>query len=881
MPLHKAEAKYVLHRDVDEDAGKQRAFKGILNKLTPQTFDKMVEQTLALGITAAHHLEGFVDQLFSKALVEPTFCETYAMLCASLQARLVEPPPPGADAATIASLPPKALEFEKEDPNSETGVVKITFKRVLLNKCQEEFERGDARIKEAMEDTPPANGAGDDAASAQPREPGEITPEKPAASSDVDAARKAAQREERVMMAKRIMFGNIRFIGELFKVRMLTDKIMHACVQKLLGEQDVTPDEESVEAVCKLMTTIGAQLETGRPETKPLFNSYFVRCQQLSQDQALSSRHRFMLADLLDMRNNRWRARRKQEGPKKIEDVHRDAAMEAAKAERAGGGRDRGGGGGGGGSGDARRSSASSGRPGMEVYDRGGRGGQAAGMRGGPVDGGPPPAGPMRRGLEQDGGLTLGPKGGFASSASAPRAPPPAPRPGSGAAAVPPARTSSGSMPAPRAAGAPPGLAGPKAAAAAPPTAKPATPEPCMSEEELTTSIKQVASYFADDSDVAAADAQVRQWHMPPDGPEALVLHLVMDAYDRKRYDWEALHRLLVQLTTGSPPALPPASLARALRRLYDGLEDAACDLPAAPQRLGEVTGALVHARCVTFTDVATTLLEASPEGDPPGALRNAGMALDALAAVLRGIESAGRAAALAAGAEAEAADAQGAGAMAEIFRAAVSAGLTLRAFADDDTAANARDEADLAQGCGLGDLFPLAPVAAHVKASLQNGEPAAEVIAWLEERIPTPSRSDPEYARLVVTAVLSRAAPPLSACSPEEVCAPDAYGPLLRHVTAGKPGLRVGAVLGAQTVCQEANHPAGLGVSLLDALWGCGAIDMDALTKWADDTKDTGPAKRKMLMSVNTWIMERRLEEEREGEHEGEEEEDEDDEAE
>ena len=854
-PLHKAEAKYVIQRDDDADAKKQRAFKGILNKLTPQTFEKMVELTLELGITAAHHLEGFVDQLFSKALVEPTFCETYAMLCAALQTRLVEPSVDG-------STPPKAVEFEKEDPGSETGVAKITFKRVLLNKCQEEFERGDARIREALED-PVAPGdaaaAGEDSA---PREPGELTPEK-AVVPVTSEARKAAEREDRVMKAKRVMFGNIRFIGELFKVRILSDKIMYSCVEKLLGDSNVTPDEESVEAVCKLMTTIGSLLEAGRVENKAMFNNYFVRFQQLSKDETLSSRHRFMLADLLEMRNNKWRARRKQEGPKKIDDVHRDAAMEAAQAERASfsGGRDRGGGGGGG---DARRGGPG-GRGGMEVFDR--RGGGGPPPRGGPVDSGPPPAGPMRRGMEQDGGLTLGPRGGFASAASqggGQRGAPPAPRGAPPAAPVPAPRLGAAATPAPRTGAPPPGLsAGPKAvpAPAAAPVKAP-TPEPCMSEEELSASIKQVASYFADDGDVAAAEAAVVAWHMPPDGPEQLVVHLVMDGYDRKRYDWPSLARLLVQLSASSQ--VPPAAVLRGLRRLYDGLEDAACDLPAAPQRLGDLAGALVHAGRLAFSDVAHAIAEASPEGEPPGGLRSAGMALDALAAVLLGVSAAAKAAASADGSDEEGAEAAGVAAMSEVFKTAVAkSGLTLRAFADDDTAANARDEAALAEGVGLTALFPLAPVGAHLKAALQNGEPASEIIAWLDDRIPAASRSDPEYARLVVAAVLSRAAPPVSACTPAEVCANDGYGPLLRHVTAGRAAMRVGAVVGTQTVCQEANHPAGLAVALLEALAGCQAVDTGDITRWADDTKDTGPAKRSMLFSVTKWLVERREAEE------------------
>ena len=68
-----------------------------------------------------------------------------------------------------------------------------TFKRLLLNKCQEEFEK-ENYIESEIEALP------EDATEEQK-----------------EAIRKAA---------KNRMLGNIRFIGELYKQKMLTEKIM-------------------------------------------------------------------------------------------------------------------------------------------------------------------------------------------------------------------------------------------------------------------------------------------------------------------------------------------------------------------------------------------------------------------------------------------------------------------------------------------------------------------------------------------------------------------------------------------------------------------------------------------------------------------------------
>ncbi|KAF7707835.1 hypothetical protein HF521_016892 [Silurus meridionalis] len=53
--------------------------------------------------------------------------------------------------------------------------------------------------------------------------------------------------------ARRKTRGNVKFIGELFKLRMLTESIIHNCVVKLLKQNE----EESLECLSILLTTAG------------------------------------------------------------------------------------------------------------------------------------------------------------------------------------------------------------------------------------------------------------------------------------------------------------------------------------------------------------------------------------------------------------------------------------------------------------------------------------------------------------------------------------------------------------------------------------------------------------------------------------------------
>ncbi|XVF33668.1 hypothetical protein REPUB_Repub17cG0187800 [Reevesia pubescens] len=274
--MHKAERKYEVGKVADEEESKQRQLKGILNKLTPQNFEKLFEQVKAVNIDNAVTLTGVISQIFDKALMEPTFCEMYANFCYHLAGEL--------------------LDFSEDNE-------KITFKRLLLNKCQEEFERGEREQEKANK-----------------------------VEEEGEAKQSEEEREEKRIKARRRMLGNIRLIGELYKKKMLTERIMHECIKKLLGEYE-NPDEEDVEALCKLMSTIGDMID--HPKEKVSMDAYFERMAKLSNNMKLSSRVRFMLKDAIDLRKNKWQQRRKVEGPKKIEEVHRDAAQERqAQASR-------------------------------------------------------------------------------------------------------------------------------------------------------------------------------------------------------------------------------------------------------------------------------------------------------------------------------------------------------------------------------------------------------------------------------------------------------------------------------------------------------------------------------------------------------------------
>jgi translation initiation factor 4G len=213
--------------------------------------------------------------------------------------------------------------FLSEIECQKNGLKKNSFKSILLNKCQDEFKKKDIydewRVEKKAYD------------------------EQKDSFSESERLEKEEDLEFRRMKIKKQMLGNIRFIGELFKIGMLKVKVMRDCIENLLrlsqerdadgnltgnifslDDQDM--DEEDHEAVCKLFTTIGRAID--RAKYTEIIDIYFSKISEFSNDKKLSARCRFLYKDLIDLRKNDWVARRKEEKAKTLEEIKKDFERE-------------------------------------------------------------------------------------------------------------------------------------------------------------------------------------------------------------------------------------------------------------------------------------------------------------------------------------------------------------------------------------------------------------------------------------------------------------------------------------------------------------------------------------------------------------------------
>ncbi|KAK0454526.1 hypothetical protein EV421DRAFT_422018 [Armillaria borealis] len=295
--------------DPDSPDVVDRKVKGLLNKLTMEKFDSISDQIIAWANKSEKEKDGrtliqVIRLVFEKATDEATWSEMYARLCRKM----------------MEQISPKVQDDGIKNAEGKPIAGGQLFRKYLLNRCQEDFERG-WLAKEATATAAASKAVEDQAAKAAAEKKGDGEEEVALYSEEYYAAQKA----------KRQGLGLIKFIGELFKLQMLTERIMHECVKKLLGNVE-NPEEEEIESLCKLLTTVGQLLDTTKARAH--MDVYFSRMKELTKSLNVSSRMQFMLQDILELRERKWISRNAVAAPTTIAQIHEAAAKEKAAQEK-------------------------------------------------------------------------------------------------------------------------------------------------------------------------------------------------------------------------------------------------------------------------------------------------------------------------------------------------------------------------------------------------------------------------------------------------------------------------------------------------------------------------------------------------------------------
>jgi len=249
-----------------------RKITSLLNKLTMDKFASISDQIITWANKSEKENNGrtliqVIRLVFEKATDEAAWSEMYARLCRKM----------------MEQISSKVQDDGIKNHYGEPIAGGQLFRKYLLNRCQEDFERGWV-AKEAT--------AAAAASKALDDEDIKTSNDKTKADGKDEEVALYSEEYYAAQKAKRQGLGLIKFIGELFKLQMLTERIMHECVKKLLGNVD-NPEEEEIESLCKLLATVGSLLDT--PKARAHLDVYFSRMKELTKSPNVNTRMQFML----------------------------------------------------------------------------------------------------------------------------------------------------------------------------------------------------------------------------------------------------------------------------------------------------------------------------------------------------------------------------------------------------------------------------------------------------------------------------------------------------------------------------------------------------------------------------------------------------------
>lgn len=231
-----------------------RKVKALLNKLTMRNFRSIVEQITALvngpqDEEGQRILQSVVQLIFEQAMTDAPSAERYARLCHWIM---------------------EHFELRVQDGESTGGGDESVGGGELIKACVlKQYDKEFKHKRHAVDSSEGALKPSDDYSKVDLNERHQL-----------DAKTSEGRK-----------FALIKFIGQLFKLQIIPPQIIHDCIEALLSDSD-RPEEDAIESLCSLLTTIGSMLDT--PEARPDIDAYFVRMDGFTKDSNIRPRFRFM-----------------------------------------------------------------------------------------------------------------------------------------------------------------------------------------------------------------------------------------------------------------------------------------------------------------------------------------------------------------------------------------------------------------------------------------------------------------------------------------------------------------------------------------------------------------------------------------------------------
>jgi hypothetical protein len=259
------EFKQKLEETIKDDPIK-RNLRGFLNMLTKDNYEETKAQILGVIKDNVDYQVKFLDVLFQKAVLERAYVELYAKLCKELDKELPQKNPPKESKAKDGDKKPKQ--------NS-------VMRGKLLDKCREIFQiKNNEKFDEYIKEKDPV---------------------------------------ERENKLKKFVLGNVYFITELIKIKILSKKIAPVCIKNLFERyENIKNDEKlrliNIEAIViftdqfgSLVHSQGKKIDSKDAKAfKDSIDEIFQKLDKIKDEPTLPGFIKYKIINLIEKRKNNY-----------------------------------------------------------------------------------------------------------------------------------------------------------------------------------------------------------------------------------------------------------------------------------------------------------------------------------------------------------------------------------------------------------------------------------------------------------------------------------------------------------------------------------------------------------------------------------------------
>lgn len=265
------------------EEAKQRQFMDICATADTVKGDELKDKVMAVGIVEAGTLRGLVEHIFAAAAEDIKAHDNLADLVSKMPSHLEPPaaPEPKKEEAPAEEGKPKARGSAASRGN--TSEKKIDFRLMVLKKSKEEIEKG-STAKKALKGW-------------------EEREEKAGKGNKLGGEEREQMKADKAAYLR--MLTMVQFCGSLYMTGILTEKIIHSCVDVLIKDDE--PRFECLEVLVVLLAKIGTKLEASTRSSRDgkVVTGYFTKMEKI-RDEAVSKQVAKMMSEVLTLRENKW-----------------------------------------------------------------------------------------------------------------------------------------------------------------------------------------------------------------------------------------------------------------------------------------------------------------------------------------------------------------------------------------------------------------------------------------------------------------------------------------------------------------------------------------------------------------------------------------------